>query len=232
MQKKNDFALTWDDGPNDKITHGILDLLKLKNATATFFIMGKALKSELHTVAGRRVIEEGHQIVSHTFNHRNLTVSVSQKKNCSELKFQIFESDRMFKEKLGVSPKFFRPPFGDITKEIAITLKNWGYYISLWKIDTKDWFWEGLERLNIVKSYTDNLKNSHPDFKMEDSYISLQHEHTWNVEAIIERYSYIIDLIREKGYKLVDMAECSGNPNDKYFDELDYENKKCDLNEY
>jgi len=223
---KNDFALTWDDGPHDNVTNSILDILKIKNVTSTFFFLAERLENETQAIAARRVYQEGHQIGSHSYNHPNLTITVSENKNCTELKHQIFDSDRIFRDKIGVSPKFFRPPFGDITQEIAITLKNWGYYIVLWNLDTKDWYWEGLEKLNIVKSYNDELKNPDPDYKMKDSYISLQHEHSMSIEGTIERYSYIIDLIREKGFNLVSMAECVGRPDDKYFEEIDYENKQ------
>lgn len=136
-------------------------------------------------------------------------------------------SDKIFRKIIGVSPKFLRPPYGEITKEIAITLKDWGYYISLWNINTFDWYWRGLKKLNIVKSYSNELKNKDPKFKMQESYISLQHDITRNVEATIERYSYIIDMIREKGFKLVSLAECIGKPDEKYFEELNYLNKKC-----
>jgi len=226
-KNKKHFALTWDDGPKNKLTHGILDLLKLKKVTGTFFFIAERLKIKENAVAARRALKEGHQIASHTFNHKNLVSAVSNKKSCPELKHQVFDSDKIFREKIGVSPKFIRPPFGDITKEIAITLRNWNYYIALWNIDTYDWFWRGIKRLNIVKSYSDELKNKNPKFMMQDSYISLQHEHSMNIEATIERYSYIIDMIREKGFKLVDMAECIGKPNNKYFSSLDYNNKKC-----
>jgi len=90
-KNKNDFALTWDDGPEDKLTHGILDVLKLKNVTATFFIVAKRLNWEPHAIAAQRAYKEGHQIATHSFNHENLTHAVSEKKNCTELKHQFFE---------------------------------------------------------------------------------------------------------------------------------------------
>lgn len=226
--KKNYFALTWDDGPQEKLTNGILDVLKLKNVKATFFIVARRLLWEPHNQAARRAFNEGHQIASHSWNHENLTDKVSKNRNCTELRRQVFESDKIFREKLGVSPKFFRPPYGEITKEVAQTLRLWDYYIPIWNLNTFDWFWKGIQKLKIVKSYTDELKNEDKSLPRQDSYVSLQHDISRNVEATIERYSYLIDLIREKGYKLVTMAECVGKEDDEYFKKvIDYKQQQC-----
>jgi peptidoglycan/xylan/chitin deacetylase (PgdA/CDA1 family) len=226
--QKNFFALTWDDGPWRKLTEGILDLLKLKNATATFFIVANRLLWEPYRQVAQRALKEGHQIASHSWNHENLNQKVTQNRNCTELKHQVLDSDKLFRAKLGVSPKFFRPPYGKIKKEVAQTLKLWDYYIALWNLNTFDYKWKELDKLYIVEAYNQELKNEDPSYKKLDSYISLQHDISRNVEATIERYSYIIDLIREKGYKLVTMGECVGKEDDMYFKKkINYKKKKC-----
>jgi len=228
--QKNLFALTWDDRPEEKLTKGILDVFKLKNATATFFIVAKRLLWEPHRKLAQRALKEGHQIASHSWNHEHLTQKVTLNRNCTELKHQVFDSDKLFRAKLGVSPKFFRPPYGDIQKDVAQTLKLWDYYIPLWNMNTYDWNWKGLDKLKIVEEYTKEMKNKDPSFKKLDSYISLQHDISRNVEATIERYSYIIDLIKENGYKLVTVGECVGKEDDMYFKKkIDYKEKECNF---
>jgi len=64
-QKK--IALTFDDGPNPPRTDQILDILAGKDATATFFVLGKWV--ERFPRACRRIIDAGHVIGNHSYLH-------------------------------------------------------------------------------------------------------------------------------------------------------------------
>ena len=52
--------LTFDDGPTTSVTPQILDILKEKNITATFFVLGKSV--EAHPEIVQRAYEEGHSV--------------------------------------------------------------------------------------------------------------------------------------------------------------------------
>jgi peptidoglycan/xylan/chitin deacetylase (PgdA/CDA1 family) len=224
------FALTFDDGPQIDLTNAILDLLKAKGVKATFFQLPSRFINNPQTVeVAKRVLSEGHLIGSHSYNHPNFLEEIFKNKDCDKLKFQMFEADRLFKEHLGISPKYFRPPFGELNRILAKNLQNWGYSIVLWNLDTNDWRWNGIEKLNIVKIYELQFKGENPPFKSIGSYISLQHDVLRNPEASIERLSHAINLIKDNGYKLVDISECIGKPKEKYFDKLEYDDKKCEF---
>lgn len=60
--------LTFDDGPNQKISPQILDVLKEKDAHATFFVVGKSVREKNRDVLLREV-NEGHAIALHSFSH-------------------------------------------------------------------------------------------------------------------------------------------------------------------
>ena len=61
--------LTFDDGPIQNVTPWVLDELKKFNAKATFFCIGKNIRKNPEIF--RRIIEEGHSIGNHTYNHLN-----------------------------------------------------------------------------------------------------------------------------------------------------------------
>ena len=59
--------LTFDDGPIPESTPFILDTLKEYGAKATFFMVGENVVR--HPDLYRRILEEGHQVGNHTYNH-------------------------------------------------------------------------------------------------------------------------------------------------------------------
>ncbi len=61
-------ALTFDDGPDPKLTPKLLDLLAAHHAKATFFVLGKRVAQCPEIVA--RGAREGHEIGNHSWSHR------------------------------------------------------------------------------------------------------------------------------------------------------------------
>src|SRR5260221_13050899 len=61
--------LTFDDGPHPVATPYVLDQLKEFNAKATFFCIGKSVAE--HFDVYKRIIEEGHAVANHTYDHLN-----------------------------------------------------------------------------------------------------------------------------------------------------------------
>ena len=59
--------LTFDDGPIPEITPWVLDLLDKYGIKATFFMVGDNVRK--HPDEYRMVVERGHRIGNHTFNH-------------------------------------------------------------------------------------------------------------------------------------------------------------------
>ena len=60
--------LTFDDGPDDKITPQILDILKAEGVKATFYVCGNMV--EAYPDVLKRIFNEGHAIGNHSYNHR------------------------------------------------------------------------------------------------------------------------------------------------------------------
>ena len=62
-------AITFDDGPGP-YTAGLLDELAARGVKATFFVSGYRAANYPETL--KRIVDEGHQLANHTYNHANL----------------------------------------------------------------------------------------------------------------------------------------------------------------
>ena len=111
--KEKILYLTFDDGPHATATPFVLDELKKYNAKATFFCIGKNVAE--HPGIYRRIIEEGHRVGNHTYNHLNGW------KTKDEIYFQnVFEAAKY------IDSDLFRPPYGRVTKFQAAVLQQSG----------------------------------------------------------------------------------------------------------
>ena len=122
--------LTFDDGPVPGSTEFVLDVLKSFNAKATFFCIGDNIRK--HPEVFQKVMEAGHAIGNHTFNHL---------KGWSTPLDKYVENVNQFNEQLSSIncqwPTLFRPPYGRITRAQISALKN--YKIVMWDVLTYDY---------------------------------------------------------------------------------------------
>ena len=99
---KNAIYLTFDDGPHPQITHFVLDELQKYNAKATFFCIGKNVME--HQVVFKRILNEGHAIGNHTYDHLDGWKTGNAK-----------YLQNILKTKSYIDSDLFRPPYGRIT---------------------------------------------------------------------------------------------------------------------
>lgn len=97
--------LTFDDGPIPDITESVLDTLGQFNAKATFFCIGDNVRK--HPDIFQKVLDNGHSVGNHTFNHMN-----GWKTEDDLYLANIAKCD----EQLHLNTVLFRPPYGRIKK--------------------------------------------------------------------------------------------------------------------
>jgi peptidoglycan-N-acetylglucosamine deacetylase len=148
---ENKIYLTFDDGPTPEITEWTLQQLKKYNAKATFFCIGDNIKK--YPEIFKKVIEEGHSIGNHTFNHLNGWKTSKQEylentKKCqseiSNLKSAIFN--------------LFRPPYGKIKPSQSKELRKLGYKIIMWDIISYD-FDTTISKEKCLENVLTNVKS-------------------------------------------------------------------------
>jgi peptidoglycan-N-acetylglucosamine deacetylase len=101
--KEKVLYLTFDDGPHPVATNFILDTLQQYRAHATFFCIGKNVAA--HTSIYRSIIDAGHRVGNHTFNHLN-----GWKVSDESYVQNILEAGKY------IDSNLFRPPYGRITR--------------------------------------------------------------------------------------------------------------------
>lgn len=130
---EKEIYLTFDAGYDNGVLSGILDILKEKNVKSTFFVTGDFLIREKELV--KRIVNEGHIIGNHTWNHKNIT-KISE----NELKEELEKVENEYYNITGQEMiKFFRPPEGEFDKESLMNVKELGYKTFFWSIAYKDW---------------------------------------------------------------------------------------------
>ncbi|GHB94059.1 polysaccharide deacetylase family protein [Cerasicoccus arenae] len=100
-------ALTFDDGPNGENMEQILAVLAGENATATFFLIGKNVKTQPELA--RKALAQGNELANHTMTHPHLP----KLKTREEIEKQIVDTQKVIFEMTGVEPVLFRPPYLD-----------------------------------------------------------------------------------------------------------------------
>ncbi|MGM1046708.1 Peptidoglycan/xylan/chitin deacetylase, PgdA/CDA1 family [Paenibacillus uliginis N3/975] len=127
---KQDFALTFDDGPDPVYTPQLLDLLKRYDMKATFFLVGS--HAESHPDVVKQIHEEGHLIGIHNYIHKSNWLMRPK-----TVRMQLKRTDDIIYSVTGERPTFYRPPWGIVN--LFDFAKNSGYRIVLWSAMFGDW---------------------------------------------------------------------------------------------
>lgn len=129
---KKQAALTFDDGPDIYYTTKILDILSQNKVKATFFIVGQ--RAQKHPEMVKRIIQEGHAIGNHTWDHPDLN-----RLNPLQIRTEVAQTDNILYSITGHHTNIFRPPYGIAHHRIINELAGMGYKVIDWSVDTRDW---------------------------------------------------------------------------------------------
>ena len=127
--------LTFDDGPDDKNTPMILDILKNYGIHATFYVCGNMV--EAYPQVLKRIYEEGHAIGNHSYNHRYKELYPST----DNFLKQISDTDEIIKSVIGVRPLIIRTPGGRAgmwTPNYEPLMTACGYVEHDWNVSVED----------------------------------------------------------------------------------------------
>jgi len=129
---KKKIALTFDDGPSPVWTPLILDELAKANIKATFFMTGYHVS--LYPEIAQRVAREGHEIENHGYAH-----NVVLYYRAEELEEEIKYTEHLIRQTTGQTTRYFRPPKAWLGPRTKRKIKQMGYDVVLWSLNSKDW---------------------------------------------------------------------------------------------
>ncbi|WP_218624958.1 polysaccharide deacetylase family protein [Sporosarcina sp. E16_3] len=176
-------ALTFDDGPDPKVTIQILETLNKYDAKATFFMLGSRV--EYYPEIAKKVQEAGHELGNHTWNHPDLT-----KAGVAKVRSEINETSSIIENVTGEKVTAFRPPYGAVNKTVR---SQTNLPVVLWDVDTLDW------------KYRDpNQLLAHVKGATKDGSIILMHDiHQSTADGLDAVLAYL----QTEGYTFVTVSE-------------------------
>jgi peptidoglycan-N-acetylglucosamine deacetylase len=120
-------GLTFDDGPDPRLTPRILDLLDRFGITATFLMMGH--NAAAHPRLARQVVEAGHEIGNHTATHVDLG-----KVRSDVARQEIEEGASEIEAATGRQLRWFRPPRGQLSAWTVRYAAMQGHDTVMWSL--------------------------------------------------------------------------------------------------
>ncbi len=185
----NKILLTFDDGPNPKSTEKILNLFSKLKIKALFFCVGKNV--ERYSEWTKNILNEGHIIGNHTFNHKILT-----RLNKIDSLEEINSFNSLMIEKYDRKVKYFRPPFGIVNFKTKKLMKETGMKCVMWNLLTYDY------KKDIKK-----VKFSAYNYLQINSIIVL-HDSSKTEDIIEDSIKYIVDAASKNGFDFGVPEEC------------------------
>ena len=176
-------ALTFDDGPNRGTTDRLLDGLKDRGASATFFLVGERISGEEDLV--KRMRSEGHQVGNHTWSHVRLRGAGEE-----TIRQEIQRTQTALETLLGPVMYWLRPPYGQMDEQerklVTVPMVQWS-------VDPRDW--EVKDTDKVVQAV---LKAAKPN-----AIILLHDIYPTSVDAALK----IVDALQKQGYWFVTVEE-------------------------
>lgn len=128
------WSLTFDDGPEEEMTNSILDELHHYGYKASFFVLLR--QANLFPDSLNRIIQEGHELALHSYNHKNLNL-VDQKTT----EYEVTQALKELERKSLAAVKLFRLPYGSGLHNDSlrsVITRNKLIHV-FWNVDTLDW---------------------------------------------------------------------------------------------
>lgn len=134
------WGLSFDDGPSP-YTPKVLQFLENHQLTGTFFAVGSRIVERPQVLQATYMA--GHHIAVHTWSHSVPLTALTNEQVVAELGW----SRQAIFETLGVSPLYWRPPWGDIDNRVRAISLAMGMRPIIWtrnpadlaQFDTNDW---------------------------------------------------------------------------------------------
>ncbi len=190
--------LSFDDGPHPEYTPAILDILKEKNVTATFHVVGDNVRK--HPDIVKRIVDEGHETGNHTYLHPRTYYLRSD-----AFRKEVELTQDAIREVSGVEPVYFRTPFNDTDgyatnydlKNLEV-LQDLGLQVAEFEVDSRDWTKPGVEQIRA--NVLDKIDSG--DYSQV-----LFHDGGGDKSQTIQALPSIIDDIQDRGIAFAPLTE-------------------------
>jgi peptidoglycan-N-acetylglucosamine deacetylase len=191
-------ALTFDDGPDPRFTPAVLDLLRRHGAQATFFLIGQNALAHRDLVA--RLLEEGHEIGTHTFDHPDLALLAPPR-----VDEEIERGADAIRDAGAPRPTLFRPPRGVTDEVVGVLADAERYRTIFWELTVEHY----ANHMPVAEAVNRLLERVAPGT------IILAHDgglpnridpHGQDRSRTVEALPALLEGLDRKGYRIVDVS--------------------------
>jgi len=202
---------SFDDGPSF-YTPNLLEYLNQQSITTTFFVVGSRAISFPNILQTEYML--GHQIAVHTWSHPFLTTQ-STPQVIAELGW----TKKIIKDVTGITPIFFRPPFGDIDDRVRAIARAMDLTPIIWTsnpswdytFDTNDFNIPGglVSTSQVLANFQSILNNA---TTIDTGFIVLEHDLFEQTVQLATGYVIPDALAFTPSLKLMPVIECLNHP--------------------
>lgn len=194
-------VLTFDDGPDPEWTPKVLDELKKYDAHGVFFVTGTMASRYPDLV--ERMVEEGHEVGLHTFNHPDLSYQSTRR-----IDWELSQNQLVLAGAAGIRTSLFRPPYSSFSD--AMDNKSWpvtqyigsrGYLTVVNNTDSEDWKRPGVKAI-IDRATPKDGKGA----------IILMHDSGGDRSQTVAALGKFLPQMQERGYRFANLTDALGAP--------------------
>ncbi|MFF7645909.1 glycosyltransferase [Streptomyces canus] len=194
-------VLTFDDGPDPTWTPKVLDVLNKHHAHAVFFVTGTMASRYPDLV--KRMVDEGHEIGLHTFNHPDL--SFQSKKR---IDWELSQNQLALAGAAGIRTSLFRPPYSSFAD--AMDDRSWpvteyigtrGYITVVNNTDSEDWQKPGVRQI---------IRNATPE--SGKGAVVLMHDSGGDRHQTVQALDRFLPEMKDRGYAFDNLTEALDAP--------------------
>ncbi len=188
-QKPNKIcALTFDDGPDIRLTPKVLDKLQKYDVVATFFLVGQRINDNVKPILDR-MVKMGCEFGNHSWDYNPM-----DKMDQEKIKEYIRRTNEAIERYTNKTPQFFRPPNLAVSS-IMFEVINMPFVSGVLGFD-----WAGCDRTpeNIANNVLKNIR---------DGAIILLHDVQPEPHPTPEALDILIPELKKQGYEFVTLRE-------------------------
>ncbi|CAO3664938.1 unnamed protein product [Umbelopsis vinacea] len=198
-QEPETWGLTYDDGPNCS-HNAFYDFLQQQNLKASMFYIGSNVLDWPY--GAMRGLKDGHHIADHTWSHQLMTTLTNQ-----EVLAELYYTQKAIKLVTGVTPKYWRPAFGDVDDRVRWIATQLNLTAVIWDLDTDDWAAGSTVPLaTIEQTYQDFITMGTNGTYATSGNIVLTHEIDNTTMALAVKY---LPQIKAAYKNVLDIATCN-----------------------
>ncbi len=193
-------ALTFDDGPHPIYTPQVLEILDRFGIKATFFLIGREVRSCPEIV--RQINTRGHEIENHSDHHLFYLPWLPP----DRIRREIVEAQDAIYRITGRYPAFFRSPLGWVSNDLVAVCRELKLPIINGSVKASDVSLPGTEY--IIQTVLDKTRNGAIVILHDAGGVGFYHDRTQTLDAL----PIIIQNLKDRGYQFVLIKELINSP--------------------